>query len=136
VIGLPIVLSIVVFDYNRDKSFLTSPDETQMVVASIRNRYPNRPIEVYQCDLDPTAIGPATVYLLKFEEAHFEGKPAKLAVITGICKNPRHKGKSNYTLLQGTSFMDMSQVSESEFNQASWSAVTTEKVFKKSAKWY
>ncbi|MGI8420266.1 MAG: ArnT family glycosyltransferase [Candidatus Levyibacteriota bacterium] len=132
-IGLSIGFSMVVFDYNRDRSFILAPDQTLHVVAALQANYPDNPIEVYKCDGDRGWIAEATTYVMQFEKKPKSGRPVKLGMIDAICSYPldQHGRK-----VVGTPFVDLSLASENALKQASWSAVTTEGVFKKSAKWY
>jgi 4-amino-4-deoxy-L-arabinose transferase-like glycosyltransferase len=112
-------------------------DGTLENIHKLTQKFPNRNIVIYHCTEDRSAIAEAATYLLKFENNSPNGLTQKIGIESGSCPYPisvSHDTKK--ILIEHTLYSDFSLALEEELKSASWSATSTEAVYKKSARWY
>lgn len=146
---LPILIYMGIYDVTRQISLMREPDKTAEEVKILVQKFPQQFIKVYKCTEDRMPKADAMAYLLKFENMPKEGQIRNIGIQTGACKYP-NTTNYNFTLqpdtpnqreklfptIQGTSASDFSKATKDSLENASWKEITTEGIYKKSARWY
>src|SRR5258708_9308531 len=110
----------------------------------LKDPYQNNTIIFYSCTGAPAIQAQSIAYLQQCNQLR-NASIKKIAVMdTNACGYPKIAQSTSsitlnehlFPLIKNTSFRDFSAASDTALKQASWSAVSTKVIFKKTVQWY